>query len=88
MNDTAVMEDPTLGDGEEPPEIEAEFVPDDDAPEYPWAETKDQMLRSFVFQTVVEYSLGTDKMEEYFQWIKSGKCRAEKKQKHPKLVEG
>lgn len=91
MNDTNVMQDPTLGDGDEdPPEINIEFEPED-APDYPWAETKDQMLRSFLVQTLCDADYAMEPqlklLDAVYAWIKDRTMPETKPKKHLKTVD-
>lgn len=91
MNDTAVMEDPTLGDGDDPPEIEVEFE-EEGHPDYPWSTDPDIQLRSFIFQQVADADYALDSQiplaDAWFAWIKDRSLpKPEKKGKHLKPVE-
>src|SRR5258707_327189 len=97
MNDTSLMEDPTLGDGDDPPDddLELEFEPE--AKDYPWAgDNRAVMLRSFIFQTVVDSNDGIipniELMDACFHWIWDGDVRmakgVKKNPEHLKPVEG
>ena len=94
MNDTAALQDPTLGDGDEdPPEISIEFEPED-ASDYPWAESKDQMLRSFLVQTLADADYAMEPklrlLDACYAWIKDRTLPPEAKpdkKKHLKTVD-
>lgn len=97
MNDTSLMEDPTLGDGDGPPDddLELEFEPE--AKDYPWAgDNRAVMLRSFIFQTLADSSPTVlpliEHMEACFNWIWDGEMPPDakgtkKKPNHLKPVE-
>ena len=97
MNDTSLMEDPTLGDGDGPSDddLELEFEPE--AKDYPWAgDNRAVMLRSFIFQTLADSNTAVlpsiEHRDACFHWIWDGDMPdpkgAKKKAVHLKPVEG
>lgn len=97
MNDSAVnrdVDEPTLGDGDDPPEndIELDFEPEEKS-DYPWTKDPAEMLRSFIFQTLVDADIAHESQlsaaDAWFAWIKDRTLpKPEKKGKHLKPVEG
>jgi hypothetical protein len=79
MNDTSLETNPTLGDGDDPPDIEITLddEAEDEAKDYPWAgDNRAVMLRSFIFQTLADSNPDIlpviEHMEACFNWIWDG----------------
>lgn len=90
MNDTSLQADPTLGDGDDPPDddLVLEIEPEEKS-DYPWTRDPEEMLRSFIFQTVVDADYAMEPqlqlMDACFEWIKHKKMpKKSKLQEVPK----
>ena len=75
MNDTALDTDPNLGDIDPPDDDDQDLTFDPDNKDYPWTTDPDEMLRSFIFQTVADADYQADSqialMDAAYDWIKN-----------------
>jgi hypothetical protein len=66
-----------------------EIVVEPENKDYPWTTDKDEMLRSFIFQTMADLVYDVSIMDSCYKWIKHGVIpeAAKPKPRHLKSVD-